>query len=590
MLDVAAVALASGDTGTARRYAASAARSFAARHKPVNAALARGMRLRACLAEGDVGSSSLRSALAAAAALQCAGWRRDSLRMHVLAARIALATGSLAAAQREVECARSLNRLGTVSDRVELCLARALVDIAGGNPERAGRSLARGLGLLEIYRAGLGDVELRAAASGIGAELAKRGLELAIGSSEPAKILAWAERLRANALRLPTVRPPADASLGVLQATLRRTTNRLREAEARGKPARGLAASQTRLEAAIRSRALLAAGSRSHRPTGKLDLRDVALLGDRVLVEYVEAGRRLGAVTLVDGQLSYRDLGAERSAEELEWLRFALGRVARARTRRERAEAHRDCTAVTGELDRLLVAPLSPALASRPLVIVPTGALHAIPWGILPSLRGRPIVVSPSLSTWLALARREAAPTGTVALLAGPRLRHATAEIRDLSTLHPQASVLQGRAATAHAALAALEGAAIAHLACHGRFRADSPLFSSLELADGPMNVYELQQLRRAPAIVVLSSCELGSSGVYAGNELIGLAAALLGMGTHTIVASVAPVSDTETRRLMADFHGRLLAGEAPAAALAAAQADRAATGFVCLGLGFPAA
>jgi CHAT domain-containing protein len=134
--------------------------------------------------------------------------------------------------------------------------------------------------------------------------------------------------------------------------------------------------------------------------------------------------------------------------------------------------------------------------------------------------------------------------------------------------------------------LRALDGAAVAHLACHGHFRSDSPLFSALELADGPLNVYELQRLRRAPELVVLSACDLGLSALHPGDELLGLATALLGMGTRTVVASVAPVPDAAARRLMLAFHKRLLAGDAPATALAGAQARTESASFVCLGAG----
>ena len=81
-----------------------------------------------------------------------------------------------------------------------------------------------------------------AAASSIGADLPRLGLRLALESRRPAKVLAWAERLRANALRLPPVRPPADKQLRELQTQLRRATTDSRTSD------------QTRLEAAIRSR------------------------------------------------------------------------------------------------------------------------------------------------------------------------------------------------------------------------------------------------------------------------------------------------------------------------------------------------
>jgi CHAT domain-containing protein len=163
--------------------------------------------------------------------------------------------------------------------------------------------------------------------------------------------------------------------------------------------------------------------------------------------------------------------------------------------------------------------------------------------------------------------------------------------VRQVAALHPAATVLRGGAATADATLAALDGAGLAHIACHGRFRADSPLFSSLELADGPITALDLQRLRRAPDVVVLSACDAALSDRYAGDELLGLAAVLLGLGTRTIVASVVPVPDAAARRLMVALHRNLVAGDGPATALAHAQATLrgklgALAGFVCLGSG----
>src|ERR671937_2075767 len=59
--------------------------------------------------------------------------------------------------------------------------------------------------------------------------------------------------------------------------------------------------------------------------------------------------------------------------------------------------------------------------------------------------------------------------------------------------------VLAGRSATTARVLAAIDGAGLAHIAAHGEFRADSPMFSSLRLADGPMTVHDVERLRRAP-------------------------------------------------------------------------------------------
>jgi CHAT domain-containing protein len=252
----------------------------------------------------------------------------------------------------------------------------------------------------------------------------------------------------------------------------------------------------------------------------------------------------------------------------------------------QRAATQGNARASAAALDKLLVELLVPTVGDRSLVVVPTGALHAIPWGALPSLRGRPVVVAPSLATWAALASRPRSRRRKAALVAGPRLRHAPAEVRELAALYDRPTVLDGKAAAAADTLRALDGAALAHIACHGHFRSDSPLFSSLELADGSLNVYELQTLRQTPEMVVLSACDLATSDLHPGDEVLGLAAALLAMGTRTIVASVVPVPDAAAKRLMLAFHRGLLAGDAPGAALARAQARASVAGFVCIGSG----
>jgi CHAT domain-containing protein len=105
------------------------------------------------------------------------------------------------------------------------------------------------------------------------------------------------------------------------------------------------------------------------------------------------------------------------------------------------------------------------------------------------------------------------------------------------------------------------------------------------------LNVYELQRLRRAPRLIVLSACDLATSDTRPGDELLGFAAALIEMGTRTIIASVVPVPDAGARRLMTALHGHLTAGDPPSLALAKAQRQLSPSGygqagFVCLGTG----
>lgn len=203
-------------------------------------------------------------------------------------------------------------------------------------------------------------------------------------------------------------------------------------------------------------------------------------------------------------------------------------------------------------------------------MIVPPGALHSVPRSLLPSCRGRTVSVAPSASLWHQAILSgggdgdPAAESGSgVVLVAGPGLPGAVAEIAALARRYPGAVRLTGAGATCEAVSDALDGARLAHVAAHGRFRADNPLFSCLELADGPFTVYDLEALEQAPRTLVLSACDSGLSDVQPGDELMGLAWAVFALGTRTLIASVLPVPDVATRRLMLDFHARI-AGRAP--------------------------
>jgi CHAT domain-containing protein len=129
-------------------------------------------------------------------------------------------------------------------------------------------------------------------------------------------------------------------------------------------------------------------------------------------------------------------------------------------------------------------------LAERPLVVVPTGVLHSVPWSILPSCAGRPVTVAPSATLWHAAAATRADAAGPAndgrcrVVAAGPGLPGARAEAYAVAAIYGT-SPLVDAAATVDAVLTALAGADIAHLAAHGRLSADNPLFSDLLLADG---------------------------------------------------------------------------------------------------------
>jgi hypothetical protein len=595
-LEAIRLTLLAGDPSRALALARRTAARFRARGAELHHARAVGLGLAAACAAGTVRRTAIDAGRQAAATLAAAGWRDEALRVRLTVARAAAQLGISEIATHELRACAALRHRGTVGDRIEYRHVEALIALAAGDGAQAQRSARAGLRLLDEYRAALGAADLRATASSIGVELARLGLRIALADTgTPERVLGWSERLRGSALRLEPVTPPRLPALRDAQTALRQVTVEVRAAEHAGRPARALVARQAALETTIRALA-------RHAPGGPADGSDEAptrraltdALGDRALLELVELDGELTALVLAGGRLTRHPLGAaEPVHSEHEWLRFALARIARLGRGAPQASALRDGARRSAQtLDELLIRPLASRLEARELVLAPTGALHALPWALLPSLRGRPLTITPSAAIWLmrqALPRRRR--RRRVVLAAGPHLRHARAELNAVAELYPDAITLHGRAADVGSVLGAIDGASIAHFACHGRMRSDSPLFSSLELADGPLNVYELQHLRRPPELVVLSSCDLAMSATHPGDELLGFAAALLNMGTRTVIASTVPVPDAAAKRLMRALHEQLAARQPPARALAHAQrlvarGESALTGFVCLGSG----
>ena len=124
-------------------------------------------------------------------------------------------------------------------------------------------------------------------------------------------------------------------------------------------------------------------------------------------------------------------------------------------------------------------------------------------------------------------------------------------------------------------------------------FRRDNPMFSSLHVADGPLNVYDLEGLERLPVVVVLSSCSVANAKVVQGGSLLGLANAFTTLGAASVIAPLTPISDAASVTVMDRLHRQLIAGADPAAALAAATmshdvADPTAAAFIALGPGHP--
>ncbi|MDG4798152.1 CHAT domain-containing protein [Micromonospora sp. WMMD1082] len=580
---LARAALDAGDPAEAATVARQARTRFARQGRAGWALQAGVIELRAAELAGAPAAGLLRTALARATALAAVGWRAAELDARLTAAAAATRLGRAELADDQLARASAARRAASLDVRTRAWYASAMRQVADGNRGRALAALRAGLTAVERRQAAVGATEFRVHVAAHGVRLAQLGLSLAIDGGDPRAVLRWAERVRARSLRLPPARPPADEELAAALAELRRLSAALLAAQLDGKESGGLALRQRAAEERV-VRASRTAPGAWPAPVGPgpapATLR--AELGDAVLVEYVQHDGELLAVTLGPRGCRLHRLGpAAPVGSAVQEAHFGLRRLALGfGTSRGADQVRRATAAAAGALDAALVAPLAAVVADRPVVIVPTGALHAVPWGLLPDLAARPVRVAPSAAAWLRAATRPVPhPAGPVVLAAGPGLPAAHTEVVGVGRTYDRARVLVGDEASAAAVTSALDGAGLAHLAAHGRLRTDNPLFSALDFADGPLTVYDLERLGRAPRLVVLPACQSGTSAVRAGDELMGLATALLALGTRTVVAAVAPVHDVATSDLMESLHRRLRAGVPPESAVAAARAEVGPTG-----------
>jgi tetratricopeptide (TPR) repeat protein len=596
LLAAANSALAAAETQAALERAEAARRLFGAQQRPWWRAHAGFLLVQARLAAGMVTGQLLRQAERTAARLDALS-AGEAPQAHLLAGRTALALARFHDADRHLAIAARARRRGPVLYRAGGWLAEALRAEAVACPRQVLNACRQGLDLLDEHRYTLGASELRAQATAHGAELAVLAQRQALRAGRPRRLLAWSERWRATALAVPPVRPPDDHKLQADLAALREITRRLEDASAPGAPTTALQRERQRLEDAIRARTMRtrgAGGAGRHQFEFQVEplLREV---GAACLVQIVEIDGDLHALVCGGGRVRRFAAGrAEEAARELDFARFGLRRLAYDRPVGRAGAAVALLEAAGRRLERVFLGQAGRHLGSGPVVVVPPGRLHAVPWALLPSLRDRVLSVAPSARVWL--RARGAVPPARrdVVLVRGPDLGTGGAEVPALAEEYDDMTVLGRGTATAQRVLDAIDGAWLAHIAAHGRFRAESPLFSSLRLDDGPLTVHDLERLRRAPYRLVLSSCDSGMSAPAGADELLGLTGSLVPLGTVGIIASVLPVNDAAVVPLMLALHQRLRRGASLAESLRDARHELAtdpvlaATGwsFIALGAG----
>lgn len=274
---------------------------------------------------------------------------------------------------------------------------------------------------------------------------------------------------------------------------------------------------------------------------------------------------------------AYPDVSRLTSSLSAQW-----GRVEAAGPALDRLQAPliRSTRALLIELYDVLLAPLADdldRLDGDRLVIAPDRLLHRVPFHAL--FDGERYVIdrwSITLSpTTLPSSVPAAVPAATtsrpvVVGVADERAPGIGTEARRVAAALPGALLLLGEQATVAAVTAAAPGASLLHLACHGMFRSENALFSSLRLADRWWTCSEVVDLDLSGATVVLTACESGRSGDTA--EPIGLAWGFLATGATSAVVSQWVLDDQASTELMTTFYDRLRSGADVESALRTAQ------------------
>jgi len=313
------------------------------------------------------------------------------------------------------------------------------------------------------------------------------------------------------------------------------------------------------------------------------DIRE-AVGADTVLIEYFRIEDRIIAAVLSADRLEVMPLGAVSTVQELRRLlrfqfsKFGLGEAYVAALQSMLLKA------TQSHLQRLyqeLMAPLEPLLRGRRLVFVPHESLHHLPLHAM--FDGERYLVdrfaisyAPSAGIYTLCRQRGANAEGPALILGipDPRAPQIEEEVRGVASALPGARLLLGEEAGRSALEEWGPRSRLVHIATHGRFREDRPMFSSIRLGDGYATLYDLYQLSLPVELAALSGCSTGMSVVASGDELLGLMRGLLYAGARSLLLTLWDVQDRSTAAFMISFYSRLAAGEGKAAAMQTAMIE----------------
>jgi len=224
--------------------------------------------------------------------------------------------------------------------------------------------------------------------------------------------------------------------------------------------------------------------------------------------------------------------------------------------------------ATEGHLESLhgeLLAPLRHLLgSSKHIVFVPHGPLHFLPFHALRSA-GQYLCDEYSISyapsaTIFSLCQQKELNSNARALILGvpdQQAPHIQSEVESVASMIPCSQLFVGDQATSELLRELGPSTGLLHIATHGVYRQDNPMFSGIRMGDGYLYLYDLYQMRISARLVTLSGCATGMNVVAAGDELLGLQRGLFCAGASTLLLSLWDVHDETTAELMRSFYQR---------------------------------
>jgi CHAT domain-containing protein/Tfp pilus assembly protein PilF len=212
-----------------------------------------------------------------------------------------------------------------------------------------------------------------------------------------------------------------------------------------------------------------------------------------------------------------------------------------------------------------LIAPVWAKLQAKHLVIVPHDFLHYLPFHALHDgsrflIDKISISYSPSASVYHLCCSKPDTSLDLSLILGIPDslTPHVLEEARNVASLLPNPHLFIGKEATEKCLRVHGPKSRFVHIAAHGLFRQDNPMFSSMRLGDSQISLLDLYSLKLSSELVTLSGCSTGLNTVVGGDEMLGLVRGLLFAGTRAVLVSLWDIDDKSTADFMRVFYGCL--------------------------------